>query len=113
MGETTSLTIQRLKGEDISHQNYVDAGQGRCNTRLRRPVSVGMTAEQLGRGARGRRTECDDLVDPGGARVEAEVGPADLGAVRRLGPHGAVAGRAGVLADLQMDRDRVLVRLER
>jgi hypothetical protein len=31
MGETTSLTIQRLKGEDISHQNYVSAGQSLCN----------------------------------------------------------------------------------
>ncbi|QDN89818.1 hypothetical protein FNV68_34670 [Streptomyces sp. S1D4-23] len=27
MGETTSLTIPGQKGEDIRHQNYVNAGQ--------------------------------------------------------------------------------------
>src|SRR5205085_2145815 len=36
VGETTSLTIQGRKGEDISHQNHINAGQ-----RLRIPGEAG------------------------------------------------------------------------
>src|SRR5690606_7994200 len=76
------------------------------------PASVGVAADQLGGDGLAGGAEGDDLVDAGLVPVEAEVGPADLGAGGVHGPHGAVAVGPGVLVDLQVHAHRVLAGVE-